>query len=194
MPRVISTALQAEFDKQITRVGYLVQVNVSPVLRWCNVGSVSWSGFTWNAYDFDLRGVGGSTERVAQPTLKVQNLDSAAAQVFMTADMSTLTLDVYQIAPSATAAGDAVRVGKYFVGYCEIGTDALDVRLVPEVLLDAFSPRRKIDSGAGFKYALPEGTQIAWGNEVYFVGLDLGSGGVRPPGGRLFLNPGTIFR
>lgn len=174
MPRTISTALQAEFNKTVTRVGYLVQVNVSPVLRWCNVGSVSWSGFTWNAYEFELRGAGSSTDRVVQPSLKVQNLDSAAAAVIADANMSTLTLDVWQAAPSALGASDPVRIGKYFVGSVEIGLDSLDMRLIPEAMVDAYSPRRRIDAANGLAYALPEGTQIAWGNEVYFVGFDTG--------------------
>lgn len=175
MPRTISTALQAEFNKTITRVGYLVEFSTTPTQRWCSVGTVSWNGNTWNAYDFELRGAGGAADRVVQPTLKVQNLDSAAAAVFLDANLSNLTAEVWQVAPSAVGTNDPVRLGKYFVGYLEVGLDSLDMRLVPEVLLDAFSPRRRIDSSNGFDYALPQGTQIAWGNEIYFVGFDTGA-------------------
>lgn len=184
MPRTISTALQAEFNKTVTRVGYLVQVNVSPVVRWCNVGTVSWNSNTWSAFDFEVQGFTASADAVAQPTLNVQNLDSSAASTFLNANMSTLSIDVYQVAPSALAVGDVVRLGKFFVSSCEISLDKAQLRLIPEVLMDAFSPRRKIDAGSGFNFALADGTQIYWNGETYLVGLQAAAAAATSTTGR----------
>lgn len=175
MPRTISTALQAELDKTVTRLGYLVSLNASPAVRLCDLGTVTWNSLSWSSADIEVRGIGGSTEKLAQPSLKIQNLDDVIGAGLMNADMSSLTVDVYQVAAGALAVGDVVRLGRYFVNSAEIGLDSATVSLVPEVLVDAYSPRRRIDTGSGFSYALPEGTQIAWGNEIYFVGFDTGT-------------------
>lgn len=169
MPRAISSALQVELSKPVTRVGYLVELSTSPVLRWCDVGTVNWNGFVWVAYDLQLSGLGGSAERAGNVSLTVQNLDNAAAASLIDADMSSVICDVYQIAPAATAVEDVVHIGRYMLGDMEIEVDSLKAELVPENSLQDFSPRRRIDPSFGFKFALPEGTQIVWENEIYVV-------------------------
>lgn len=169
MGRTVTAALQAELSKPITRIGYLLEFSSLPILRWCDVGDVTWNGFIFSEYDVEVRGLGGSADGASNASLKVQNLDDAAASVFVDMDMGAVTLDVWQVAPAAVALADVVQIGRFMLGDLEIGIDYLTAPLIPERSLDAFSPRRRVDPSNGFKFALPAGTKISWENEIYVV-------------------------
>ena len=174
MPRAVSAALQTELSKTITRLGYLLSFSTTPPLRLCNVGAVEWNGLIFIEYDFTLEGAGYDVNGSNPCTLRIQNLDDAVAALFSLADFSAVTCDVWQIAPAAVATADAARLGRYALGECEIGVDWMRLQLEPENALAAFSPRRRVDPSYGFYHALPEGSKIAWENEVYIVGGDRG--------------------
>lgn len=180
MPRSISSALQAEFSKPITRVGYLLSISLSPVLQWCSVGTVNWDSKVWVDYSFDIRGIGGDEEVV----LTVQNVDNAVAAAFMDADLAAVDAEVWQVAPAALGSSDVVRVGRFMFGPVDIAPDKMTARLVQENSIDAFSPRDRVDPANGFSYALPEGAKIYWENEVYVNGLDPLTQAPEAPGGR----------
>src|SRR5574343_333409 len=111
MPRTVSTALQAELDKTITRLGYFISLSTSPVLQMSNVGTQSWNSKVWVDYSFEVTGIGNAGE----VQLRIQNLDSLAAATFMTADMSQVTCDVWQFAPAALAVGDVAKLGRFML-------------------------------------------------------------------------------
>ena len=202
MARAIPATLQAEFDKPVTRVGYLLELSTSPPLRWSDLGTLVWKGNTFIAYDFTVQGLVGSGIGRGG-TLQVQNLDDAAAAALVSADMSALTCSLWAVAPTAlddTGPGGplsalllenadgltfenddfliiednppspVVKLGQFSLGEMEIELDALRLRLIAASAVDAFAPRRRVDTGQGFNYALPEGTQIPWEGDIYVVG------------------------
>lgn len=176
MARTIQTSVQSEFDKPVTRVGYLVELSTSPALRWCDLGTLAWGGNTYVAYDFTVRGIVGVGVGRAG-TLEVQNLDDAAAAALVDADMSSVICTIWQVAPAAIDATGVnstpgMKLGEFHIGDMEITLDKLRIQLVATSAMSAFSPRRRVDPANGFYYALPEGTQIAWENEVYVVGAE----------------------
>lgn len=176
MARTVPAAVQAEFDKSVTTVGYLVEILTSPPLRFCDVATVTHGGKTFIPYDFTIRGLSGSN--VARGgVLEIQNLDDTAASVFVDADMSAVKCNVWQVAPNAADATGAnttpaIKLGEFSLGALDISLDRLTVQLISPASLDAFAPRRRVDPSNGFRYALPDGTQIAWENEIYVVGED----------------------
>ena len=171
MSRSISSPLATEFAKRVTRVGYLVQISGGAYpLNLCDLDTVSWDAKVWSAYSFALSGIGSGGEA----GLEIQNLDSAIASYFSSLDLSSATCDVWQVAPSALGASDVVRLGRYMLGACEITTDRMGVRLIPQRSLTSFSPRRRIDPSNGFNFAIPDGTKIPWESELYIVGDERG--------------------
>lgn len=177
MPRTISAALQIEFDKPVTRIGYLLAFATSPALRLCDLGTVDWNPGdgtkVFAQYDFDVSGLGGEDGGPLDGRLSFQNLDNAIAATLLAAPVPT-SVDVYQVAPSATTTADVKRVGRYSLGNIELDPTRLQVSLIAEKSSAAFSPRRRVDPLNGFSYAQPVGSKIAWENEVYIVGSDRG--------------------
>jgi hypothetical protein len=167
--RAVSTGLQAELDKTVTRIGYLLQINGSEIRRWSNLGDTTYLAVPWAGVDFDISGLRWDTDRDPDCTLKVSNLDSAVAAWFMLEQLQDVTVDIYQFAPAALADGDASYLAKFVFDSCQIKLDVLEARLVAYSSLYAYSPRRRVDSSNGFNFALPKGTQVTWGNEVYIV-------------------------
>lgn len=174
MPRSISAALQAELDKTVTQVGYLVQWNTAPLLRWSNLGDLDWASVPWVDFDFTVEGLRFDQERELECTIRTQNLDNAIAGQFLGTQMADVTVDLYQLARGALAAGDPVKLATFAVDSCEIGLAVLEARLVSVASLYAFSPRRRVDLANGFAYALQQGAQVAWENEIFVFEEDRG--------------------
>ena len=172
MPRTITSALQTELSKQITSVGYLMQINGSQILRWTDIGDVTYNSVPWVGVDMDITGLKLDPDRDPECDLSVQNLDSAVAALFLTEAMADVTVDLYQFARGALATGDAAYMFKLVFDSMQIKVDRLTAHLSAYSSLYAFSPRRRVEVSTGFSYALPRGTQIAWGNEIFIVEPD----------------------
>lgn len=167
--RTLSSALLTELDKTVTEVGYLVQWGTSPVMRWSDLGEITWDSRIWVPVDFTLQGLDFDGEAELSATLTVQNLDSVAAGAFLGAAVPDVAVEIHQFARGALAAGDAPRIAVMAIDGCEIGLDRVTVRLIEQSALSSFAPRRSIDASHGFRFALPAGTMIAWESELFIA-------------------------
>ncbi len=167
--RSVSAGMQTELDKRITRLGYLLQINASQTLRWSNRGAVTYNGVPWIPVDFELEGLQFRPDADPKASLKVQNLDDTVGALFLTEPMADATIDVYQFTPNALTAGDAVYLVKMVFDKVTIGLDSLAAQLAAFSSVYQFSPRRRVDAYNGFKFALPPGTVLAWGNEQFVL-------------------------
>lgn len=172
MPRTISTGLATEFAKVVTQPGYLVQINASQIRRWSTFGDIVYQGVPWISMDFEVLGLQWDPDKDLQCTLTVQNLDSAIAAWILLESLADVTVDIYQFAAGALADGDAPQLARMVFDSCQVKLDQMNANLVQQSSLFAFSPRRRVDVPNGFSYALPKGSQIAWGNEIYVVEPD----------------------
>lgn len=169
MPRAISTGLATELAKTVTRVGYLLQINGSEIRRWSNLGDVTYLGVPWADVDFEITGLRWDADRDPECQLRMNNLDSAAAAWFLLEPLADVTVDLYQFAAGALADGDAPQIARFVFDGMTVRLATLEARLTAQSSLYSYSPRRRVDSSNGFSYALPKGTQITWGNEVFIV-------------------------
>jgi hypothetical protein len=168
MPRPISGALQTAFNATITSVVYLVQINGSQIIRWNNGDdTLIVSGVPWIAFDFTLDGLEWNGGSLVGGRLRAQNLDNTLGALFANESMADVTIDIYQVEKSALA--DPQSLGTLVMDDTTIGLDFLDAKLVSTQSANAKSPRRRVDVYNGFKFALPKGTQIAWGNEIFIL-------------------------
>lgn len=166
MPRTITAALAVELAKTVTSVGYLIQINASQILRWSNLGDVTYLGVPWVDVDFAIEGLSWDSDRDPECSLQIQNLDNAIAALFLNEAMADVTVDLYQFARGALASGDASQLARFVLGNTKIKLDKLEVPLIGQSSLSEFSPRRRIDQVNGFYFALPRGTQLVWENEI----------------------------
>lgn len=167
MPRDTSAAFDAEIDKPITAVGYLMQINASQTLRWCDIGDQTYMGFPWVDVDMEIKGLRWEIDRDVEFSFEVSNLDNAVAAIFLTEQMADVTVDLWQFARGALADGDAVHIARCVIDSCRIKPDRMEASCSGQASMSAFSPRRRIDSTNGFKFALPRGTVIQWGGETF---------------------------
>lgn len=169
MPKSISVALQAELDKTVTSIGYLVQWNMAPIIRWSDLGDITWNSLIWVSADFKITGLRFDPEKDLEATISIQNLDNTIGALFLTTQMADVTVDIYQVSRGALAVVDVVKLGSFAVDKSEIKIDRVIVQLVAMSSLYSFSPRRRIDPYNGFNYAMPSGSVIIWENEIATV-------------------------
>lgn len=169
MPQPISSALATAFAGPVTQPGYLIQINGSQILRWSTLGALTYNGVPWVDQDLDVQGLKWDPTQDPSAKLRIQNMDNAIGAFFMLEQLVDVTVDIYQIARGALTAGDAVYLARLVIDECTIGLDSIDVSLVGSASMNALSPRRRVDAVNGFSFALPVGTQIAWGSEIFIL-------------------------
>lgn len=169
MPQTISSALATAFAGPVTQPGYLVQINASQILRWSTLGNITYNGVPWTNQDFEVRGLKWDPTQDPVAKLRVQNLDGAIGAFFMLEQLVDVTVDIWQVAAGVLGAGDAAQMPRMVIDDCAIGLDWIEIGLVGYASMNAMSPRRRVEAASGFSYALPPGTQIAWGNEIFIL-------------------------
>lgn len=167
MPRSISAALQTKFDAPVTQVFYLLQLNGSQIVRWSNGGDVTVLGVPWVNMDFEIDGLEWRGGALVSGHLRAQNLDNALGGLFLNEPMADVTVDIHQVERNVLS--DPQYLGTLVMDDSTINLDFLEAALVSSQSASAKSPRRRVDASNGFHYALPKGTQIAWGNEIFIL-------------------------
>lgn len=173
MPRTITSTLQAKFDTPLTYVYYLVQINGSQILRWANGGTDPVvSGVPWSTVDFEVSGLKWSGGSLVSANLRAQNFDNAVAAFLINETVSDITVDIFQIEGSVLA--DPQALGTLVMDDAHVSPDYMEVTLISSQAANAMSPRRLVDVFNGFKFALPIGTKIPWGDEIFILEANRG--------------------
>lgn len=178
MPRDISSALATELAKTITTVGYLVEIGFSSVRRWSNIGQVTWNSQTWQDVDFAVDGLSFDPDAPLSATLTIPNVGIPAGEsvypsalfIDPTLALTTIPITVYQFAYGALAVADVPKVAVMAIDGVDFSHAAVRIALAESKDAAAFSPRRKINTTNGFKFATPAGTVIPWQGEVFVAG------------------------
>lgn len=176
MPRKVSIGFQTELSKQVTQLGYLVQITTSQVMRWSNMGAQTYKGVPWIDVDFTIEGLSFRPDQDPRCTLRVQNLDNVAGALFLNEDMADAVIDIYQFSPNALVDGDAPMLVRMVFDGVTIGLETVEAQLQSFSSVNSFSPRRRVDSYGGFNHALPPGTIISWENEQFELVEDQSNG------------------
>lgn len=168
MPRTVSAPLQAKFDGVVSSLFYLLQINASSVMRWSNGGDFDSMSVPWAEVDFDITDLSWDGNALVSANLKAQNFDNALASIFLNENLADVTVEIWQVDRDVPA--DPQKLGTLVMDDTTIGLTFIKTKLVASQSARAKSPRRRVDAQNGFKYPLPKGTQIVWGNETYIVG------------------------
>lgn len=168
--RTVSSALSTELGKSITEIGYLVQLGLSSVARWSNIGQVSWNSQTWFDRSFQVAGLDFNADSELKARLDIANHDGVAGALLLdpSESMYDLTVTIYQFARGALAIDDVPLVATMAVDACRVTPERVTLDLTESNTDAQFSPRRRI-APPDFAFATPAGTVIAWGNEIYTV-------------------------
>jgi hypothetical protein len=172
VPRVISAALSAQFAQTVTSVGYLVHIGFSSPVYWSNIGTVQYpsGGQTWTDKSFSIDGLAFDIDREMEATLTIDNLDGAAASLFLAGDRLYDTIvTVYQFDRDALASGDAPKIARMAINSADISLKSVNVRLSEQSAQAAYSPRRRINPTDGFYYATPPGATFSWGGSTIIL-------------------------
>lgn len=180
MSRTTTTSFNNALDQTVTSVGYLIEVDFggSPTTfwRWSDLGDQSFNGFTWTSMDFRVRGfqLGMDGFGAQAMSVEIQALDGALISLVLANVAYNAGVRVWRIARDVGSPGDAPQVADMVLDGVDIGLDVVRLRLLPRASRYKYAPSKKCDEANGFSNALPLGTQIAWGSEIYVVGGENG--------------------
>lgn len=174
--RTLSAALIAELGLDVTRPGYLVELQYSTVLRLSTLGDISWDGQSWSAFNVVVSGLTQDGKGFSTANLAVGNTDGGIGALVLNEGASDVPVNIWKVYAGATDSGDPVHV---FSGVTD-GTGSIDAAQVPFKLVSKGSqtldsPRVFIGQLTGFHHLQPAGAKIPVGGETYVLPPKLAS-------------------
>lgn len=162
MAKTLAASLVTDTAKRITTPGYLVEINFTSPLRLSTRADQSYGGYSWTGGRLGKvdAGEGGGS-------LELLNADLAMSALVLGEGLADRAVTVW-----AFYADNPTDVEQVFAGVAdssEIAVDRVRVRLVPENRRTMYSPRRFINSAAGFNTLAPAGTRVSWGGQTFVL-------------------------
>jgi hypothetical protein len=165
--KTLTTPMQAAVSARITRPLHFVQIDASPVLRFCTLSDTSWAGYTWSRRDMQISGLGGS----GSPQIVFADPDGVIAAAALSGLLDDKPITLWAGDATATAAGDPVQS---FTGAIDsfaidpaAGRTTITLAAAPPATL--FAPRLFYGPGMGMNTMIPAGTILKVGDKVYTV-------------------------
>lgn len=160
----------------VTATGYLVQLTLpgSPtqILRWCDIGTVQYGGYTWTEQDMKVLGYGASIEGFGTKdmTLEVQNFDDAMMAYLLNNLSASIPVEVLQMTRTIGSPSiDGTKLAVMAFDGAEAAFDFIRIKLLPAIARYTYAPFRHVDAANGLANATPAGTPVPWGNEVFIL-------------------------
>ncbi|CAH1387016.1 hypothetical protein [Candidatus Nitrotoga sp. M5] len=146
----------------ITTPAYFVQINFSTVLRLSSRGDQSWDGYAWTGGRLGIVQIGNNGGQI-----ELINTDLVAGALALNEGVTDRAVTVWAFDGDNPASPVLIFSG---VGdRLDIGADKVRIALVTENSRTLSSPRRFVNSTAGFNHLLPAGTSIAWAGQNYLL-------------------------
>lgn len=169
-PRVLTAATSAKIDDPVTQPGYLVEIQLTQLLRYCNRGQVTWNGNLFIQEDVRVNGLSNTPGGVSTVTLLVSNADNIIGTVLLDEGIENSQVRIWAYDQGAFAAADPVQV---FSGSIEEVTDINHTYAVLSLKSGfgeaLFSPREFISPALGFNFVTPANTKIDFNGETYVL-------------------------
>lgn len=173
MPRTIGGGRTVAAARVVTDPGYLLQFNLDDgIQRMSNLGDIDWNGAIWPGVDFMISGLTWQPDQDITATLTIQNLDSVASNEFLNEQLSDVLVDIYEFDAGQVGPDDVPKIAQLAIDKCRAGLKNVTIALLGQSSLTLWCPRQTIDAANGFKFAMPAGTQIPWGQEIFVIEED----------------------
>lgn len=164
MKTTLSAALLTELGKTITRPGFLVEIGFATTLRYSSLGTLTWNGQDWTAYDVSVRLPNADGRGFNGAEIVVGNQNAAFGVICLLEGIAGKTVRVYQLYGGATATADGYLAFNGVGDTCVIDQDKVRIKAVVPTVMAHYSPRRRINASTGFTSIIPSGSTVALGN------------------------------
>lgn len=158
MTRTVSAGTVAKIDAGQWAPGFLVQLNLSAIVRFSTRGTVTLTGNIYVTAALDVQNLeddsSSGTLRFTDPTLAIQTL-------VRTENLIGKRVQVARFYDGATGSTDPIW---FFDGYVRSASEGAPPEVVLAISRDAagrsLSPARRIGAATGFTVMAPEGQKI----------------------------------
>ena len=164
MSRTLPAGLAARITDPVTSRRWLLHLAYDPAFRvYSGQGVVSWGGFAWNSFPFEIRNIRFGAAGDAKATIMFSNVDTALTGLFLGPQgVSGIAATLYHF-----DSGEAVSFIDGYLSSAKIGQSA-EVVITTENASRQSAPR--LVSGPPLaNWITPAGTAISWGNQKLIV-------------------------
>lgn len=173
--KVTATVLNTVTASTGTQPGYLIEIQMSPVLRLSTLGDVQYSGQTYSGVTkIDVSGINQDGSGGGSGTVTITDPTDTFATLFLGSSITAVPVRIYATDRGvfdelSTDPNLAVLVFSGSIGGIEIHEPSASITLelisFQSGILHA--PRRTIGPETGFTRLIPTGTEIKIGSDTY---------------------------
>lgn len=167
--KTLSSSTSNAVAATVTKPGYLVQIDTTPVIRLSSRGTQSWDDEAWTGGRIlrsSISTLAGGEQKAA---LELVNSDLAYSALALGSILSDIPVRMWKFYADNPAVGDPVQVFEGVIDGVEITSDSVRFDLVSENARVLSSPRRFIGPSTGFNNLRPAGTKFTWNGQVYVL-------------------------
>jgi hypothetical protein len=162
--------MTAAVGAAVTLPGYLVKIDFATPVRLSSRGDVSWTGWTWAAWDVRISGLGIDGAKSSQNgRLVLGNSDYTIGALVLSEGVAGRAVNIWKFYTETPALADPVLVfsGVADSATCEPngGTVTLDLQQSGGITL--YCPRTYINRASGHSFVPAAGTLVQWNGETY---------------------------
>lgn len=159
--------MQAATAARITRPLHLVQIDASPVLRFCTLQAITLGGYTWQAATLQITGLAGE----GSPSLVFADPDSAIATAVLQGLLDDVAVRIWTADAAALADADVVLQWQGATDGASIDpeTGRVTLGLTLATAAALYAPRLLYGPAMGMNTMIPAGAVIKVGDKTYTV-------------------------
>lgn len=177
----MDAALTALLNQQITKPGYLIEVNYSPVLRYSTRGDQTWQGHLFVA--------GFVNKYTPSQSLSILNTEFALSQLVLAQGATDIALKIWQFYGDVASPDVTVVQFDGFIDGAPVIGATVDFSLYDESDVGVTSPRMPITARNGFNVLPAPGLRVQWGQSTIILKPTYGDTPIEPEGAALPRKP-----
>jgi hypothetical protein len=160
MTRPLPAGLSGKITDPVTAKRWLLYMAYEPEVRlYSGQGSVSWGGFSWMSFPFEVRGPRFTSTGGGSAEITFSNLDRTLSGLFLGSQgVEGVPATIYYY-----DRGDAVELLDGYLDSADISRRAV-VKMITEDMTSRSAPRL-IAGPPLANWITPSGTKISWGTE-----------------------------
>lgn len=164
--RALAATVQSATAQPITQPGYLLELQVSPLLRLSSRGDVTWKGNVFAQADLVVSDVTENPDGTTSVSVSVGNTDLSTGAIILNGGAQNAVASVWFFYQGLTGSAEPVKIFGGVVDAAKVVHREVSLQLVSQGLQTSYLPRRRICAASGFNRLLPAGRVLQLGSTV----------------------------
>lgn len=164
--RSLATAVTTAAGRPITEPGFLLELQLSPLLRLSSRGDVTWNGNIFAQADLKISDITESPDGTTSVSVSIGNTDLSTGALILNGGGQDAPASVWFFYEGLVQPAEPVKIFGGVLDTAKVVHREVTLQLVSQGLRTSYLPRRRICAASGFNRLLPAGRVLQLGSTV----------------------------